>query len=80
MKKLEEIKRKFDQGEIPQQPLNKVNDIGDLTVPAVGYTGFVQGTKAENVYGKTFQRTAMESLIGLKNKEPAPHLAYTKSV
>lgn len=79
MKKLEEIKRQFDSGAIPQQPENKVKDLGDLNVPTVGYTGFVQGSKAENVYGKTFQRTAMESLIGLKNKEPAPHLAYTKS-
>lgn len=79
MKRLEEIKRRFDEGEIEQPPPNKVNNVGDLNVPAVGYTGFVQGAKAENVYGKTFQRVAMESLIGKKNREPAPHLSYTKA-
>ena len=75
MKRLEEIKRRFDQGEISQPQANKVENVGDLNVPSVGYTGFIQGAKAENVYGKTFQRVAMESLIGQKNKQPAAHLA-----
>ena len=67
MKRLEAMKEAFDKGLIQQPEENKVKDLGDLKVPTVGYTGFVLGSKAENVYGKAFQRVAMESLIGRAN-------------
>lgn len=66
-KRLEEIKKQYDEGWRPTVPENAVKDVSELEVPSVGYTGFVKGKKAENVYGKTFQRTAMESLIKVKN-------------
>jgi hypothetical protein len=68
MKKLEELKRQFDAGLLQPGPENKVKAVSDLEVPVVGYTGFIVGKKAENVYGKPFQRTAIESLINTKNK------------
>lgn len=66
-KRLEEIKKKYDEGWRPQVEENVVKDVAELNVPCMGYTGFVKGKKAENVYGKTFQRTAMESLVKTKN-------------
>lgn len=68
-KKLEEMKKRFDEGLIPQPQENKVKHLAELEVPCVGYTGFIKGKKAENVYGKAFQRTAMESMIKEKNAE-----------
>lgn len=68
-KKIEELKKRFDEGLIPQPPENKVKALAELDVPCVGYTGFIQGKKAENVYGKAFQRTAMESMINARNKD-----------
>jgi len=32
-------------------------------VPAVGYTGFVQGQKAKNVYGRNYQNIVIESKL-----------------
>jgi hypothetical protein len=40
-----------------------------LSVPVVGYGGFVEGKKAGNVYGKPFQRVALESKINHEKKK-----------
>jgi len=68
--RIEEIKKQYDAGWRPREPQNNVKDVSELEVPCVGYTGFVKGKKAENVHGKTFQRTAMESIIKAKNEPP----------
>lgn len=68
-KRIEEIKKMYDDGYVPPVKENKVKDLAELDVPCVGYTGFVKGKKAENVHGQTFQKTAIESLIRRKNEE-----------
>jgi len=60
MKKMEEMRKKYNDGEI-FVPENVHVDNEDLNVPIVGYTGFIPGKKAKNVYGESYQQTAIDN-------------------
>jgi len=59
-KKLEEMRRAYVNGEI-QIPAKTEIDSEDMNVPIVGYTGFLPGKKARNVYGESYQQTAIDN-------------------
>jgi len=60
MKKMEEMRKRYENGEI-EIPVKPDVDSEELNVPIVGYTGFIQGKKARNVYGESYQQTAIDN-------------------
>lgn len=59
-KKMEEMRKAYQSGEI-QIPAKTEIDSEDMNVPIVGYTGFLPGKKARNVYGESYQQTAIDN-------------------
>jgi len=60
IKKMEEMRRRYDEGEMQIPPKPEVSS-EDLNVPVVGYTGFIPGKKAKNVYGESYQQTVIDN-------------------
>ena len=63
------MRKRYDNGEIQVPPKPQVNvklffkeneKSEELLVPVVGYTGFVPGKKARNVYGESYQQTVID--------------------
>ena len=59
-KKMEEMRKRYVSGEIVVPPKPEI-DSEDMNVPIVGYTGFLPGKKARNVYGESYQQTAIDN-------------------
>ena len=75
MKKMEEMRKRYTDGEVyvpesPEVPViffrfkffaNNQLQTEELEVPIVGYTGFIVGKKAENVFGESYQQTVINN-------------------
>jgi len=68
MKKMEEMRYAYDTGQMQLPPKEEV-DPEELDVPIVGYTGFIPGKKARNVYGESYHQTAIDNEAKKKLEE-----------
>lgn len=66
---LQAQKEAFDANLASESEPRPQLELKNMEVPTMGYTGFLKGNKAENVYGKSFQRAAIESLVHRANNE-----------
>lgn len=78
MKQMKETYKTYESGEM-HIPDSVDLEIEKLNVPIVGYTGFLPGRKAKNVYGESYQQTAIDNeakkeLIHEKEKEEKKEL------